>query len=182
MKSKIAIFVTHIFDMSKVSEVVTPGKPVMVVLTYSERRGTNFLEKLFPERSHDPKQLLANEVVRQVNSIMRTLVSLRKHKNYTQSDVAKQMGVGREAVTQLEKHDGNPTLSSIKRYALAVDALIEVRVSDGGAWAQKKAVEMAMQRYMDEAQWPMTSKDVIDLNVYRSLRNLESEADKSEVS
>lgn len=91
----------------------------------------NFLEKLFPDRFDDPKQLLANEAVQHVNSLVRSLVNVRKLKKYTQAEVAKELGISREAVAQFERHDSNPTLNTIKRYAIAVGARIDIRVTDG---------------------------------------------------
>ena len=40
------------------------------------------------------------------------------------------MGVSQPTVAAFERYDANPTVSSIIRYAMAVDALIDIKVVD----------------------------------------------------
>ena len=90
----------------------------------------SFISHLFPERRADPQQMLATELVRQTNDIMADLIRERHRKDLKQWQVAERMGTSREAVAQLERQDANPTLSSIRRYALAVEARLQIRVTD----------------------------------------------------
>jgi transcriptional regulator, XRE family len=58
------------------------------------------------------------------------LVSLRKEHKLSQQTVAERMGVSQPTVAAFERYDANPTVSSIIRYAMAVDALLDIKVVD----------------------------------------------------
>ncbi|OLT21163.1 hypothetical protein BJF81_15680 [Ornithinimicrobium sp. CNJ-824] len=60
--------------------------------------------------------------------LMEGLVELRERHGLTQDDVAKRMGVSQPAVSQLERAEANPTLLSVRRYALAVGARLRTEV------------------------------------------------------
>jgi len=59
--------------------------------------------------------------------MMASLVALRRE-GLTQTEVAERMGVTQPTVAGLERYDANPTLSTVRRYALAVGAMIKTRV------------------------------------------------------
>lgn len=63
------------------------------------------------------------------------LVSLREHHNLTQAQVAERMGVSQSAVARLERYDSNPTMSTIRRYALAVEARLSLGAYSDHAYA-----------------------------------------------
>jgi transcriptional regulator with XRE-family HTH domain len=58
------------------------------------------------------------------------LIELRKKHKLSQADVAASMGVTQPAVSQFESDDSNPTLSTIRRYAMAVGARLKTEVID----------------------------------------------------
>ncbi len=58
------------------------------------------------------------------------LVALRMKHKITQAVVAERMGVSQPTVAGLERYDANPTLSTIRRYALAVGARLQTTVID----------------------------------------------------
>jgi transcriptional regulator with XRE-family HTH domain len=62
--------------------------------------------------------------------MMRALISLRNHHHLTQEAVAERMGVTQPTVAAFERYDSNPTLATIRRYALAVDARLVTKVID----------------------------------------------------
>ena len=62
--------------------------------------------------------------------LMSNLVALRKRRNLIQQEVGDRMGVSQPAVAAFEAYDSNPTLSSLRRYALAIGARVEHRVID----------------------------------------------------
>lgn len=72
----------------------------------------------------------ARALAKAERDLLSELVALRKQHDLTQSAVAQRMGVSQAAVSQVERYDANPTLSTIRRYALAVGARIEHRVID----------------------------------------------------
>ena len=57
-----------------------------------------------------------------------SLIEMRK-KGISQHVVAERMGVSKSAVSQFKHYDANPTLSTIRRYALAVDANVTLEVT-----------------------------------------------------
>jgi transcriptional regulator with XRE-family HTH domain len=72
----------------------------------------------------------AEQLVESHALFMRELVTLRKERNLSLELVGTRMGISPSAVALFEDHDSNPTLSSIRRYALAVGAKIEHTVID----------------------------------------------------
>ena len=79
--------------------------------------------------------------------LLEDLVSLRKEHKLSQQTVAERMGVSQPTVAAFERYDANPTVSSIIRYAMAVDALLDVKVVDDcgegvpGAWQMTGAAK-----------------------------------------
>lgn len=72
------------------------------------------------------------------------LIERRKERELTQEEVADRMGVTQSAVSQFERYDANPKLSTVLRYANAVGALIdhEVHLDEGTSdddWIQTVA-------------------------------------------
>lgn len=95
------------------------------------------LERLFPRRRREPKQILSDDLVNQTQNLLASLVAARHARNMTQQNVADLIGVTRTAVTHFERYDADPKLSTIIRYAMAVEARIDISVSDGRIWAER---------------------------------------------
>ncbi|MBT1620607.1 helix-turn-helix domain-containing protein [Curtobacterium flaccumfaciens pv. poinsettiae] len=57
------------------------------------------------------------------------LIAQRRRAGMTQKQVADLLGISQQAVTKLERYDSDPKLSSLRRYANAVGAIVEHRVS-----------------------------------------------------
>lgn len=95
-------------------------------------------ESMFGVDRSDPQQLLADDLVNQMQDLLAELVALRKAKHLSQAEVADVIGVTRTAVTHFERYDSDPKLSTIIRYALAVGARISLDVEDGVQWAQRE--------------------------------------------
>ncbi|AFV89399.1 XRE family transcriptional regulator [Acidipropionibacterium acidipropionici] len=58
------------------------------------------------------------------------LIGHRKKHKLSQADVAFRMGVTQPTVSDFESDDSNPTLSTIRRYAMAVGARLNTEVAD----------------------------------------------------
>lgn len=95
----------------------------------------SIFEDLFEGDEFDEHQIIADELARQTLNVMPALVKLRDKKGLSQEYVAERMGITRAGVAQLERKDSNPTLSTLRRYALAIDALLTIEVCDGRPWA-----------------------------------------------
>lgn len=72
----------------------------------------------------------AKLLAREQHKLMRELVEQRERHNLSQGEVGDRMGMSQSAVSQFERYDSNPTLNSIRRYALAVGAVLEIDVKD----------------------------------------------------
>ncbi|UIP57673.1 hypothetical protein DSM26151_05380 [Agromyces marinus] len=55
---------------------------------------------------------------------------MRKRHRLTQETIAERMGVSQPTVAAFERYDANPTLATVRRYALAVGASIDHVVKD----------------------------------------------------
>lgn len=75
-------------------------------------------------------ETLSDDLVESHEELLERLVAMRKKHNLTQEVVAERMGVSQPTVAAFERYDANPTLSTIRRYALSVGAMIESNVVD----------------------------------------------------
>jgi len=73
---------------------------------------------------------LAASLVENQRKFLTELISMRIKHELTQAEVAERMGVSQPTVSAFESYDANPTLATIRRYAMAVDAVIINQVID----------------------------------------------------
>lgn len=73
---------------------------------------------------------LADHLVWEHHHLLRKLIAMREKHGLTQAQVALRMGVSQPTVAAFERYDSNPTLATIRRYALAVEARIHEDVLD----------------------------------------------------
>lgn len=70
------------------------------------------------------------KVLAREDRLMRSeLVRIRRQNKLTQKDVADLLGVSHQAVQKLERYDADPKLSTLRRYANAVGAIVEHSVT-----------------------------------------------------
>ena len=72
----------------------------------------------------------ADALIEDHAALRAALVGLRKRHGLSQAVVAERMGVSQPTVAGFEHHDANPTLSTLRRYALAVGARTRTTVVD----------------------------------------------------
>lgn len=102
----------------------------------------------------------AKVLARQHRMMRSELVQLRREGGLTQGDIAELMGVTQQAVSKFERYDSDPKLSTVRRYANAVGALVEHRVErDYGqsislATAKSDWVPVGMIAFFDVGQVP----------------------------
>ncbi|MFB4277644.1 helix-turn-helix domain-containing protein [Nonomuraea sp. MTCD27] len=70
----------------------------------------------------DPDVQRENAAIDRDMRLVETLVAIRKQRGLTQAEVAERMGRSQPAVSDFERLGGDPHLSTIRRYALAVGA------------------------------------------------------------
>lgn len=78
-----------------------------------------------------------NDMVRRAEALhnsnadmLAELISLRKKRGWSQEKIASLMGVTQPTVAAFEHYDNDPKLSTIERYANAVEALVLHQVED----------------------------------------------------
>jgi len=88
------------------------------------------LDKLLGIDPGDPQVVLAAALVRADIELLRALIDRRERAGLTQQDVADRLGIAQPSVAKFERYDNDPKLSTIRRYALAVGALVNHSVDD----------------------------------------------------
>lgn len=63
-------------------------------------------------------------------NLMEALKTTRRQRFSSQEEMANTMGVTRDAVDQFERYDANPTLATIRKYALALGVVVDYEVHD----------------------------------------------------
>lgn len=72
----------------------------------------------------------ADSLVADHENLLRELVAWRNRHNLSQAEIAERMGVSQPTVAAFERYDANPTLASIRRYALAIGVRLETKIID----------------------------------------------------
>jgi DNA-binding XRE family transcriptional regulator len=70
----------------------------------------------------DPEVQRENAAIERDARLIETLIGARKHLGLTQAEVADKMDRSQPAVSDFERLGGDPRLSTIRRYALAIGA------------------------------------------------------------
>jgi transcriptional regulator with XRE-family HTH domain len=81
---------------------------------------TDFFDEVL---SHNPTRY-AFEDSAQRNELIDSLVNLRRLLGLTQEDLADRMGVGQPTVSEFENEGSNPKLSTVQRYARALNTRV----------------------------------------------------------
>lgn len=87
--------------------------------------------------------MLARFLVRQDARLIDDLVDLRRRRKLSQAAVAERMGVTQSAVARFESGERDARLSTIRRYAMAVDASVkhDVRcIEEDSSWREDDSI------------------------------------------
>ena len=82
------------------------------------------IEQLLAAKRDSPGQRRAIELAKNDFKLLSDLVSVRRECGLSQHDVASRLGITQPAVAAFERHDADPKLSTIRRYAHAVGILV----------------------------------------------------------
>jgi transcriptional regulator with XRE-family HTH domain len=74
-------------------------------------------------------RIRAKLLAREDRQLKRDLIRLRESSGLSQREVAERIGITQQAVNKFERYDSDPKASTIRRYANAVGALVEHRVT-----------------------------------------------------
>lgn len=104
---------------------------------------------------------LARSLVRADSDLITDLVALRKERGLTQEQVAGRMKVSQSSIARFESGARDARLSTIRRYAMAVDACVthEVRAYSG----DRDAVHQNLTTWSEVQQRPPIEAWRIDL-------------------
>ena len=91
----------------------------------------------------------AKVLAREDREMRAALVAVREAKKLTQAEIAARMGVSPQAVSKLERYDADPKLSTLRRYANAIGAIVEHRVTEDRGQSEWMATK---------ANWPESFK------------------------
>lgn len=86
------------------------------------------LDELLGEEYRSPAAKLYLELAREDQNLLAKLIEARKANSLSQDDIAKAMGVTQATVSAFERLGNDPKLSTIRRYAKAVGAMIRHQV------------------------------------------------------
>lgn len=76
---------------------------------------------------NDPDQARASHLVRADREFLRRLVKIREDSGLTQKDVADRLGIQQPSVAAFERYDNDPKMSTVRKYAHAIEALVAHR-------------------------------------------------------
>ncbi|MER6581827.1 helix-turn-helix transcriptional regulator [Nonomuraea sp. NPDC001023] len=88
----------------------------------------------------DPEVQRENAAIDRDMRLIETLVMMRRQRGLTQAEVAERMGRSQPAVSDFERLGGDPHLSTIRRYALAIGAEVVHTVTAPGASSTTNSV------------------------------------------
>lgn len=87
-----------------------------------------------------PEFLRAKRMLQNDYALLRSLVAARNRAGLNQKQLGQKMGVTQQAVSKIEQLDGDPRLSTLRRYANAVGVVIEHACfpSDGTEYSARR--------------------------------------------
>jgi DNA-binding XRE family transcriptional regulator len=104
----------------------------------------NPIEALEADLAADPYGELREHLAANDDRLLEDLVAMRKSKRLKQEEVAVRMNRSKTAVSNFENLGSDPHLSTIRRYAAAVGAWIETKVTDYDQWPDEGPVTITV--------------------------------------
>lgn len=83
---------------------------------------------IFESDLSDPRDRLADYIIESDEKLLRELVAFREMRGLSQGDVAERMGIHKSNVSRLESGVRDVQLSTLRRYAMAIDAVVRHEV------------------------------------------------------
>ena len=107
----------------------------------------------------DPQQRHAHELVHADEQMLDELVLLRRGKQLTQADVGQAMGISQGAVARIESGERDPHLSTLRRYAFAVGAVVSHKVTPVEKVSQERWGRSVP--FVSEFRWAGLSSEIV---------------------
>lgn len=105
-------------------------------MLYDYTRLMPTLSELIAQIRSDDRYGLALHNSNNTYNLMFALVQARKDAGLKQSDVAERMGQSQQAISKIEDMDGDPKLSTIRRYATAIGVGLDLNLDAKNGWFQ----------------------------------------------
>jgi len=106
------------------------------------------------DESIDAIEARSASLVADHQRLLRGLVKHRNDHRLSQDIIAERMGVSQPTVAAFERYDANPTLATIRRYALAVGARLSTEVLDDCAGHNAPSASESRGRSKIGFTWP----------------------------
>lgn len=135
------------------------------------------LDELLGEEYDTRENQLYLDLAREDQALLAKLVEIRRAR-MSQEDVAKILGLTQATISAFERVGNDPKLSSIRRYAKAIDVLIRHQVDpkpsgcdgsqwlshvdDGGVLSTETAASRARNASQFGARWPARAKKPVE--------------------
>jgi DNA-binding transcriptional regulator YiaG len=116
---------------------------------------------------NDPEVQRENEAIERDMRLIESLVGIRKRLGLSQAEVAARMGRSQPAVSDFERLGGDPHLSTIRRYALAVGAEVIHLVQVRGEKTSPTLAPAAMDVHVEGPGTANTRSTTAGLPVYQ---------------
>lgn len=88
-----------------------------------------------------PKQRLAFALAQTERTLVEDLTKLRKRAKLSASDVARKINRHKSSISKFEARKTDPQLSTVLRYAHAIDAMVEIRVRPFSQWEAAQSIQ-----------------------------------------
>lgn len=88
-----------------------------------------------------PKQRLALALAQTERTLVEDLTKLRKRVGLSATDVAKMINRHKSSISKFEARKTDPHLSTVLRYAHAIDAMVEIRVRSFSQWEASQSIQ-----------------------------------------
>lgn len=87
------------------------------------------------------KQRLAYALAQTERTLVEDLTKLRKRANLSATDVAKKINRHKSSISKFEARQTDPQLSTVLRYAHAIEAMVEIRVRPFSQWEKAQSIQ-----------------------------------------
>jgi DNA-binding XRE family transcriptional regulator len=111
-------------------------------------------DSLLPAPNLHLAKARAKLLAREDRQMKADLIDLRQRAGLSQKDVADMLGISQQAINKLERYDSDPKMSTLRRYANAVGALVEHSVTPDLGQSEHLAVAA---RWKSVATLPQTA-------------------------
>lgn len=109
----------------------------------------------------DPGQKLAVDMMRSERAMLDALIRERARRGISQEDLGREMGVTQSAVARFEGGERDPRLSTLRRYAAALDMRITFDVKPATARRPDAAAVLESSNHRWMTNWKRSDRSLL---------------------